>query len=173
MKALFALAGLLFASTSAQKPTAAAVDTTDQEPCVVAGQVVRLGESTPLRKANVQLFRLDQDGTSMAARTGEDGKFRLDKVVPGRYRLMVTRNGYVPQEFGQRKPSDPPANLSLRPGQKMTDLFFRLTPAAAIGGHVQDEDGDPMPWVHITVFQLTHYVSAKTSASGASGCAGP
>jgi len=70
---------------------------------------------------------------------------------------MVTRNGYVPQEFGQRKPSDPPGNLSLRPGQKMTDLLFRLTPAAAISGHAHDEDGEPMPWVHITVFQLTHY----------------
>jgi Carboxypeptidase regulatory-like domain len=158
MKALVALAGLLLASTAtAQKPTAATVDKTNQEPCVVAGQVVRLGEGTPLRKANVQLFNLDQEGTSMAARTAEDGKFRLDKVMPGRYRLMVTRNGYVPQEFGQRKSSDPPANLSLRPGQKMTDLFFRLTPAAASGGHGQDEDGDPMPWVHITVFQLTHY----------------
>jgi hypothetical protein len=158
MKTLVALAGLLLASTvSAQKPTTAAVDKTNQDPCVVAGQVVRVGEGTPLRKANVQLFSLNQDGASMAARTGEDGKFRLDKVIPGRYRLMVTRNRYVPQEFGQRKPSDPPANLSLRPGQNMTDLLFRLTPAAAIGGHVQDEDGDPMPWVHITVFQLTHY----------------
>ena len=167
MKALVALAGLLLASTaSAQKPTAAAVDKTNQEPCVVAGQVVRLGDSTPLRKANVQLFSLNQDGTSMAARTGEDGKFRLDKVIPGRYRLMVTRNGYVPQEFGQRKPSDPPANLSLRPGQNMTDLLFRLTPAAAIGGHVQDEDGDPMPWVHITVFQLTHYNGELSVAAG-------
>src|SRR5271166_6041363 len=98
MKVLFALAGLLLASTaSAQKPTAAA-DKTNQEPCVVAGQVVRLGDSTPLRKTNVQLFTLDQDGTSMTARTGEDGRFRLDKVTPGRYRLMVTRNGYVPGE---------------------------------------------------------------------------
>jgi len=135
MKVLFALAVLLLACrASAQKPTAAAVDKTNQEPCVVAGQVVRLGESTPLRKANVQLFSVDQNGTSMAARTGEDGKFRLEKVMPGRYRLIVMRNGFVPQEFGQRKPSDPPANLSLRPGQKMTDLFFRLTPASAIGG---------------------------------------
>jgi hypothetical protein len=159
MKVLFALAGLLLACTaSAQKPTAAAtVDKTNQEPCTVAGQVVRLGESTPLRKANVQLLSVEPDGTSVATRTGEDGKFRFDKITPGRYRLMVTRHGYVPQEFGQRKPSDPPANLSLRSGQKMTDLFFRLTPAAAIGGHAQDEDGDPMPWVHITVFQLTHY----------------
>ena len=167
MKVLFALAVLLLACrTSAQKPAATAVDKTNQEPCVVAGQVVRLGESTPLRKANVQLFSVDQNGTSMAARTGEDGKFRLEKVMPGRYRLIVMRNGFVPQEFGQRKPSDPPANLSLRPGQKMTDLFFRLTPASAIGGHVQDEDGEPMPWVHITVFQLTHY-SGELSVAAA------
>jgi Carboxypeptidase regulatory-like domain len=114
MKVLFALAGLLLACTaSAQKPTAAAtVDKTNQEPCTVAGQVVRLGESTPLRKANVQLLSVEPDGTSVATRTGEDGKFRFDKITPGRYRLMVTRHGYVPQEFGQRKPSDSPANLS-------------------------------------------------------------
>jgi hypothetical protein len=73
MKTLVALAGLLLASTvSAQKPTTAAVDKTNQDPCVVAGQVVRVGEGTPLRKANVQLFSLNQDGASMAARTGED-----------------------------------------------------------------------------------------------------
>jgi len=36
-----------------------------------------------------------------------DGHFELRNVPSGRYRLKVSRDGYVEQEFGQKKPHRP------------------------------------------------------------------
>ena len=167
MKAAWVLLASLGASSLfAQRPTInSPQDITAQETCTVAGQVVRLGESTPLKKAIVQLVGLEADLGSISARTGDDGKFLFEKVLPGRYRLQVSRVGFVSQVFGQHKPSDPPANLTLDPGKRMTDLLLRLTPAAVISGHTQDEDGDPLPWVHISIFKLVYYSGKRSMFS--------
>jgi len=167
MKPCFlAIASLMLASSVAARGPAqtAATDKPKQDLCNVSGLVVKSGDGTPLRKAIVRLSSIESDGKSSSARTEEDGRFVLDKIGPGRYRLTVTRHGYVTQEYGQRRPSDPSAILALSPGQRMSDLIFKLIPAAVLRGHVQDEDGEPMPWVHITAFRLA-YFNGKRSAS--------
>jgi Carboxypeptidase regulatory-like domain len=158
MKASLAIAALLLASPSALRAGAQSpsVEGPKEQLCKVSGIVVRAGDSSPLKKATVQLLAAGQNGESVSAHTGEDGKFVFDQIRAGRYRLLVSRNGYVTQNYGQRKASDPPAILSLSPGQKMSDLIFKLKPAAVISGHVQDEDGEPMPWVHIMAYKLEY-----------------
>ena len=53
--------------------------------------------------------------------------------------MIVNRNGYVSQELGQKKPGDPGAMFTLKPGQQIDDLIFKLGLAGVISGKVFDE----------------------------------
>jgi hypothetical protein len=75
-------------------------------------------------------------------------------LSPARLRqLFKTETGRSPmqylkelrmQEYGQRKSDDPGAVLSLRPGQELKDLLFRLVPSGVVAGRILDEDGEPV-----------------------------
>jgi hypothetical protein len=70
--------------------------------------------------------------------------------------LKVSRDGYVKQEFGQKKPTDPGAVFALKPGQKMSDLIFKLGRAGVITGHVFNADGEPMPNVMLNAIRQVY-----------------
>ena len=115
-----------------------------EETCVVSGVVTRKGDGSPLKNATVQLVNGEDSDHEIAAKTGADGHFELRNVPAGQYRMIVSRNGYVQYEYGQKKPNDPGATFRLRPGQTMTDLIFKLGRAGVITGRIFDEDGEPM-----------------------------
>jgi protocatechuate 3,4-dioxygenase beta subunit len=121
---------------------------TDSQLCTVAGTVVSVATGEPLKKVEVALSSESQD-IHPRPRTGltdANGAFSLDHVVPGRYYLAVSREGYLTQQYGQKQDNgeDFGAVLSLTAGQKITDLIFRLQKTAVITGRVVDEDGDPI-----------------------------
>jgi uncharacterized GH25 family protein len=120
----------------------------DSQMCTVAGSVVSVATGEPLKKVEVTLSFESQDAhhRPRTAFTDANGAFSLDHVVPGRYYLGVSREGYLGQQYGQPLDNgeDFGAVLSLAPGQKMTDLIFRLQKTAVITGRVLDEDGDPI-----------------------------
>jgi nicotinic acid phosphoribosyltransferase len=51
----------------------------------LAGSVLRLDTGQPLKKAKVLLLDI----------TDAQGHFNIEKVDPGSYRLVVSRNGFV------------------------------------------------------------------------------
>ena len=156
MKHVFIASVLLFlscrAAAQAPQPTNSA-KTQDNERCVVAGTVVRLDTGEPLRKATVILRSHDNVEQSMFAITDYQGHFQFDKVQPGTYYLDVSRDGFVKLAYGQKKPGDPGANLTLAAAQKVTDLVFKLVRTGSISGRVMDEDGQSLPNVDVRVYQ--------------------
>lgn len=63
----------------------------------VAGQVTRLYQNDPVAGADVVLTPLEAGGgAAFVARTGSDGRFALDDVPAGTYRLAAEAGGYVP-----------------------------------------------------------------------------
>ena len=68
----------------------------------------------------------------------------MKDIDPGKYRLSVTRTGFVQGEYGARAPQRPGTTLTLASGQHLQDVNFRLTPHAVIIGRVVDEDGEPV-----------------------------
>jgi hypothetical protein len=98
------------------------------EDASVSGMVVRLAGGEPLKGASVQLQNLENRAQTSSTVTDAGGRFEMKGIDPGCYRLSVSRNGFVPQEYGQRKPGDPGTILSLRAGQNLNDLLFRLIP---------------------------------------------
>jgi carboxypeptidase family protein len=145
---------LVIGSVKAQTPKAQAIPTKDE--CTIAGMVVKLAGSEPLRKATLQLQNQDDRTRSISTSTDGGGRFELKGIAPGRYRLTARKLGFVGQSYGQRKPDDPGAILTLRPGQNMTDLLFRLIPSAVIAGRVINEEGEPLPWVQVSAVRQTY-----------------
>ncbi len=168
---------LISAATAAsQQPAPEPQQTPPQELCAVEGVVLAQDTGEPLPKATVllrnageragragggPLGRLQQLGgrgqaRPIVARTDESGRFRLENLEPGSYRMFVERAGYVRREYGQRSFSRPGTVLDLRPGQQVSDLLFRLERAAVITGRVYDREGEPIPGVRVQASRIAY-----------------
>lgn len=141
------------APVPAQAPAQAA---RPDERCEVAGLVVRSGDGTPLRGAVVALVSRGRRAEPLNARSDQEGRFAFRGVPPGSYRLLVERAGYAQQEFGQRALGRRGVALNLSPGQRMTDLLFRMVPAGVITGRVFDELGEPVVGVMVVVLRRVY-----------------
>ncbi|HUE56629.1 MAG TPA: carboxypeptidase-like regulatory domain-containing protein [Candidatus Udaeobacter sp.] len=61
----------------------------------------------------MQLAKDSDQEHHIATKTTADGHFLFKSVPAGQYKLKVTRNRYVDQELGQKKPGDPGATFTL------------------------------------------------------------
>src|SRR6185436_2448814 len=61
--------------------------------------------------------------------TDRDGKFEFKDLEPGQYRLRVIRNGYAPQEYGQRTTTTTGIPVTLAEGQQLKEVNFKLIAA--------------------------------------------
>jgi protocatechuate 3,4-dioxygenase beta subunit len=150
MRPLFTclLIPLLSAGVLAQAP----VPSTAKR-ATVQGIVTKDPDGQPVKKALIELIAENQseDG-NYTAETGPDGTFRIENVMPGRYRLFAERTGFL--DIGKQMRSDGQV-LSLREGQEVTGVHIRLQAAAVIRGRVTDEDGDPMQGAEVAVMRQT------------------
>lgn len=128
---------LLFSAVAVSAQTSSPNWTPNPKPeeSSVSGMVVRLAGDEPLKSANVRLQSLENRAQTASTVTDAGGRFEIKGIDPGRYRLSVSRNGFVPQEYGQRKPDDPGAILSLRP---RADVLPRH-PGSLAGQHTRCE----------------------------------
>ena len=138
-----------------------------KDECRIAGTVITLAGGEPLRKARVRLESQADRTRTISAVTDAGGSFELKALDPGGYFLQVSRAGYVTQRYGQRKPQDPGAILSLRPGQEIKDLFFKMVPSAVIAGRILDEDGEPLPSVSVSALREIYDRGKRSLVSGA------
>lgn len=148
-----------------QSHSAATSDLPKSDPCSVAGMVVQLAGTVPIKSATVRLESVEDHTRTFSGVTDAGGRFEVKGVEPGGYRLRVIRNGFVTQEYGQRTPNDPGAILTLRPGRDLKDLLFRLVPSAVIAGRIENEDGDPLPWVRVSALRQTYFRGRRRLAS--------
>ena len=136
----FFLLSALLASAQESAPAANASS--------IAGIVVKEPGSQPLKKVLVQVVAEDQkQGGNYTATTDSDGHFRIENVVPGRYRLFLEKTGLV-EVNGRGFKAD--ANvLTVQAGRAVEDLLFRMLPTAIVSGRITDEDGDPISGVRV------------------------
>jgi hypothetical protein len=149
---LIFLAGLLTFSAKAQNTQ----KTEKDEECSIAGMVVAMEGSAPLRKARVVRESTEDQARAISTVTTADGRFTLKGLAPGPYRLTVSRAGFVFFEYGQRKPGTRGAILTLRPKQEIKDLLFRLIPSGVISGKILDADGEPLPSASVQALRQTY-----------------
>jgi protocatechuate 3,4-dioxygenase beta subunit len=145
---------VLVSVTSAQTASRNASATGPKvEDCALSGMVVKLAGSEPLITATVQLQSVQDLARTVSVVTDVAGRFEMKGIEPGRYRLKVSRTGFVTQEYGQKTPNDPGSEIRLSPGQTLRDLLFRLIPWGIIAGRVLDEEGEPLPWAQVSALR--------------------
>jgi len=164
------LAGLLSASLAApqrggvgdQAPggqTAQAQQITDpKQLCTLEGRVFHAQTGEPVPRVTVTLTggaggRGGGGGGMRVARTDEQGRFVIERVPPGSYRLAAERVGFLRQFYGAQSPGGAGAPINLSPGQTVRNLDIRLTPQGVILGSVLDEYGDPVPRATVAAYR--------------------
>jgi hypothetical protein len=124
----------------------------------VQGIVVHAGSGQPLKGVRISFQRsATQQPQQPAANAGvpamlgilapvvtdASGRFVVTGVDAGQYRIFADRDGFIRQEFGQRRPSGSGTLVSVVAGQELT-LNFSMLPAGVISGRVFNEDNEPV-----------------------------
>jgi protocatechuate 3,4-dioxygenase beta subunit len=116
----------------------------------IEGRVVHALTGEPVRKAKLTLRKRSVDmmappGAAPAGAASDDeGRFVFDKLEPGTYSLYAERSGFLRQEHGARGNPFMGTPLTLRAGEQMTGVTFKLLPQAVIAGRVVDDEGEPV-----------------------------
>ncbi len=161
------------AAPAARRPATAPAPIDKKDRGRLEGIVVNALTGEPLRKATVTArastsgndgmqFGSNQDfmnglqeGPGITV-TGQDGKFVIEDVVPGRYTISATRTGFVNSQWGARTPGKLGSPLTVATAQKISDLTIRMTPQGVATGRVLDEDGDPMQGVTVQAVRFVY-----------------
>ncbi len=149
-----------------QAPTRQAVPVDPKKLCKLEGRTVNARTGEPVPRVTLSLMGTGQGGTSLSARSGNDGAFLIENVPPGSYRLIAERVGFLRQGYGSRTPGGAGAPLNLSEAQHLKDLEFRLTPQGVIMGVVLDEEGDPLPRASVSAYPVGGAVQAFGAGGG-------
>jgi hypothetical protein len=145
----------------------AAAQTTDTPAlAILQGQVRNASTGEPLAKATLLLTPASSSADSWSQSTGalsdSSGKFEIRNITPGKYRLRVSRKGFIPFEFGARGAGRPGIVIELTAAnqhhQKIKDIL--LVPHAVAAGRVLDTDGEPMERAQIQLLR-SRYANGK------------
>ncbi len=127
---------------------------------VIRGRVTSLESGKPLRRARIQLnspVLLNPRTVS----TNSDGRYEIRELPPGRYTLTVTRSGYLPLSFGQRRPGEPGKPFELADKQVAERVDVALPRMGVISGRVVDELGEPIAGVNVWGMQVAYFQGAR------------
>jgi len=118
----------------------------------VSGIVVLSGTTEGIPKAIVTLTAGNQKYTAM---TGDDGRFTISKVPPGKYTTSTTidsnRYGAVPQRPG------PPIFVNVEAGGNVRNVKLELVRFVSLSGKLLDVDGNPADDVEVHLLQEAYF----------------
>jgi hypothetical protein len=95
----------------------------------------------PLRRAEVRA--VSESGLTRLATTDSDGRYLVRDLPAGTFTLHVSKTGFVPLYFGQRRPFERRTTIRLEQGQRVA-ADVSLPRAGAIAGRVYDTTGEPI-----------------------------
>jgi protocatechuate 3,4-dioxygenase beta subunit len=145
---IITLAPALVTAQTSQMPRDPA--STEKGTAVIKGRVVAADTGKPLRRARVSvagigLGRNAQKSTS----TGLDGSYVIRDLPAARYRITVTRGGYLRIEYGQRRPNEQGRPVELADGQTVEKVDIALPRMSGISGRITDETGEAIEGVSV------------------------
>ena len=142
----------------AQVPGSSDPEREDRELGAIQGAVLAADGGSPLAKATVLLRKSGSrgGGSQRTARTDARGEYEFRDLEAGKYQLSVMRNGYLPQNYGQKRvqafrgrPSGTP--LTLGDGRVLDGIDFNLIRGGVVEGRVADQDYEPLSRVAVTL----------------------
>ncbi len=139
----------------AQNQPPPANPTRAEDLCFLEGQLTNVATGAAVKKAELTLDRVDLNRTTATVPTtytttsDAGGRYAMKDLEPGKYRLVVTANGYARASYGARGPNSSGTTISLEAGQHLKDVNLKLTPHGVVAGRVVDQDGDPLPNINV------------------------
>ncbi len=119
----------------------------------IDGTVVQALDQRPL--SQTQIVAVPVGGLlkdSKTAVSDGDGRFRIDGLASGSYRLFFEHDGFVRAEYGQRAPGKAGVPFEITGGKTANGISVPLTATSAIYGKVVNAANDPV--VNATVKAL-------------------
>jgi hypothetical protein len=110
---------------------------------VLRGQIVTADNGSPIRRAQVRVMSPDAREGRVAT-TDAQGRFEIRELPAGRYTMTASKGGFVPLQFGQRRPSESGTPIELGDGQTVDKITIALPRGSVLGGRVTDEFGEPV-----------------------------
>ena len=129
----------------------------------LAGKVLNSTTSTPIENVEISLFGITNwsptDSLGTSVKTDENGKYRIDNLLPGAYWYYTTVEGYESM-WGEIEVN----------GATTLDLLLKQLVSGIVEGVVLDEDGNPVPDTFIDFIPASpnnfNYNYATTNAEG-------
>lgn len=128
-------------------------------PGVISGRLTAADTRAALRGAEVTAMRMTESGVlidpagQQTVMTDDDGRFAFTGLRLGTWKVTASRTGYIPWQFGQRRPFQSPPPIELSPGRERMVADFILPRASAIAGRVYDESGEPVMNARVTAYR--------------------
>jgi len=117
----------------------------------VSGRVVGV-DGRPIQRAVVHVHLPYVTGRQVE--TDQNGRYRVDRLVPGDYTIGVRKFGFEQREYGQQVGEVAGRPVTLKIGQSLDSLDVTLVRGGAIAGTIVDEFGEPMQDVMVSAVQL-------------------
>src|SRR5450759_218428 len=118
------------------------------------GTAVHAVTREPLSNVHVRLIAASFAGITGAygAMSDRTGHFSIATIRPGTYILLPERAGFL---HVQPKGGTAIPNITIKPGEHVTDYQLEMAPRAVISGRVVDEAGDPVQGLRVQSVPVT------------------
>ena len=115
----------------------------------IVGRVFDANTQAPVRRAQIQATNDEMfvDGT-----TDDDGRFQLNGLRAGQWRVTISKGGYYPWYIGQKRPFDIPPPVAIAARQRL-EVAIPLTRGGVIAGRVFDQSGEPLAGLQVKVYR--------------------
>jgi len=107
----------------------------------ISGRIIAAEGGAPIRRAQIRLTSRDAR-ENRTVLTDADGRYEFLSLPAARYRLYVSKAGYVALEYGQSRPFEAGKLLDLVEGQALEKIDFGLPRGSVITGRITDEFGE-------------------------------
>jgi len=110
-------------------------------------------DNAPLSGARLELIGPE---LTLVTRSDGEGQFAFLNLPRGGYRLSVQKEGYVREEYGQKKPGGIGSPIVLEEGKAPLSFAFHLQRAQTVSGEVRNQDGFPIANMLVQAMRRTY-----------------
>ncbi len=113
----------------------------------VAGRVIDADTDAPIAGARITIAGAGATAASALVLTDDEGRFRRDGLVPGRYELSAAARGYVAASGRWAE------WITVDTAATEREVMFRLHRSAVLAGFITDESGEPIANLAVEAIQ--------------------